>query len=190
MTSVKAPAELTAQWSLRRLLAQKATRPVSSPFGRPPALRRPGRALRQPISAPPRRLGAAGHGTRKPGASLPAPRRDHATRKPGTSAPAPRLGDVTRKPAQDRAFRGLQPPQGPGPFHAARYSASENRPRPEGRPPPRRLAVWGPGYPGAARGPPPGALPHRPWRPAWAPPPAGRAPAYAAGFRQKTLGGS
>ena len=70
---------------------------------------------------------------------------------PGTR-PRPRLAQVTRNPAQATL------PKGPSPSHAGRRGASRNRPRPEGRPPPRRFAVFEPGYPGTGRGPPPGAL--------------------------------
>jgi len=44
-------------------------------------------------------------------------------------------------------------PRCPAPLAAGLDSASKNRPRPKGRPPPRRFAVFGPVYPKASPGP-------------------------------------
>ena len=66
----------------------------------------------------------------------------------------------------------------------------ENRPRPEGRPPPRRFAVFGLGYPKASRGPPPGRPSYRPWGPAWVLDPARRALVRASNFRKTLLYGA
>ena len=56
----------------------------------------------------------------------------------------PSLAQGTRKPAPACKRK----PRAAGP-----YSAPKNRPRPEGRPPPRRFAVFGPVYPKASPGP-------------------------------------
>ena len=89
----------------------------------------------------------------------------------------PSLAPVTRRPAQRKprgillaSVRRTRPKPGPrhpkaGPRHSAGPgypkaplaagldSASKNRPRPKGRPPPRRFAVFGPVYPKASPGP-------------------------------------